>query len=162
VGGSIITMADAQPEAEALAIKDGTILAVGSRAEVERVYKADTTETVDLAGRTLMPGFIDGHVHGQQFGTQAVGANLLAPPDGSVNTVDDVVVRLKTFAEGPEVGRTGWIFGLGYDDALLGRHPTREDIDKVSTMPTATPQLSSPARPSWSTGNSSVLIRCRS
>jgi predicted amidohydrolase YtcJ len=28
---------------------------------------------------------------------------------------------------------TGWIFGIGYDDALLGRHPTRQDLDKVST-----------------------------
>ena len=64
---------------------------------------------------------------------QAVGANLLAPPDGSVNTIDDVVAKLKTFAAGPDVEKTGWIFGVGYDDALLGRHPTREDLDKVST-----------------------------
>jgi predicted amidohydrolase YtcJ len=80
-----------------------------------------------------MPGFIDGHAHVQQFGAQAVGANLLAPPDGTVNTIDDLVARLKTFADGPDVELTGWIFGAGYDDALLGRHPTREDLDKVST-----------------------------
>jgi NAD(P)-dependent dehydrogenase (short-subunit alcohol dehydrogenase family) len=85
----------------------------------------------DLAGKTLMPGFIDGHAHAQQFGMQAVGANLLAPPDGTVNTIDDLVDRLKAFAAGPDVGLTGWIFGVGYDDALLGRHPTREDLDKV-------------------------------
>ena len=133
VGGSIITMNDAQPRAEALAIKDGTILAVGARAEVEKVHKGETTKTVDLAGRTLTPGFIDGHAHGQQFGTQAVGANLLAPPDGSVTTIDDVVAKLKAFGEGPDVGKTGWIFGVGYDDALLGRHPTHQDLDKVST-----------------------------
>ncbi len=35
-----------------------------------------------------MPGFIDGHAHAQQFGTQAVGANLLAPPDGTVDTIE--------------------------------------------------------------------------
>ncbi len=43
------------------------------------------------------------------------------------------MARLKAFAAGPDVGLTGWIFGVGYDDALLGRHPTREDLDKVST-----------------------------
>ena len=132
-GGPIVTVNDAQPNAEALAVKDGKILALGSKADIEKAHKGETTAIVDLAGKTLMPGFIDGHAHAQQFGTQAVGANLLAPPDGEVNTVDDVVARLKTFADGPDVKLTGWIFGLGYDDALLGRHPTRADLDKVST-----------------------------
>jgi predicted amidohydrolase YtcJ len=131
--GPIVTMSDAQPTAEALAVKDGKILAAGARADIEKAHKGRTTKAVDLAGKTLMPGFIDGHAHAQQFGTQAVGANLLAPPDGTVNTMDDLVARLKTFSAGPDVGLTGWIFGVGYDDALLGRHPTREDLDKVST-----------------------------
>lgn len=132
-GGDIVTINDALPSAEALAVKDGKILAVGSQAEIEKDYKGESTVMVDLAGKTLMPGFIDGHAHVQQFGTQAIGANLLAPPDGTVNTIDDVVARLKAFGESPDVALTGWIFGMGYDDALLGRHPTREDLDKVST-----------------------------
>jgi predicted amidohydrolase YtcJ len=80
-----------------------------------------------------MPGFIDGHSHGQQFGTQAIGANLLAPPDGHVKNIDDLIANLKAFADSSNVELTGWIFGMGYDDSLLGRHPTREDLDKVST-----------------------------
>ncbi len=133
IGGPIVTINDAQPNAEALAVKDGKILAVGSKADIEKAHKGKTTEVIDLAGKTLMPGFIDGHAHAQQFGTQAVGANLLAPPDGTVNTIDDLVARLKTFSESPDVKLTGWIFGMGFDDALLGRFPTREDLDKVST-----------------------------
>lgn len=133
VGGPIVTVNDAQPAAEALAVKDGAILAVGMRAEIEQAHKGKTTRTVDLGGSTLMPGFIDGHAHAQQFGTQAIGANLLAPPDGTVNTLDDLIARLQAFGIGPDVELTGWIFGVGYDDALLGRHPTREDLDKVST-----------------------------
>ncbi len=133
VGGNIATMNDAQPEAEALAVKDGKILAVGSRADLEKAHRGAATRTIDLAGKTLMPGFIDGHAHAQQFGMQAVGANLLAPPDGGINTMDDVVAALTAFGAGPDVGLTGWIFGMGYDDSLLGRHPTREDLDKVST-----------------------------
>ena len=132
-GGPILTMEGAEPStAEAVVVDDGRIVFVGSKADALK-RKGDGTVVKDLAGKTLMPGFIDGHAHAQQFGAQAVGANLLAPPDGTVNTIDDVVEKLKAFAQSPDVKRTGWIFGVGYDDALLGRHPTREDLDKVST-----------------------------
>lgn len=132
-GGPIVTMEGDQPmTAEAIVVDDGRIVFVGTKADAMK-QKGDGTVVKDLAGKTLMPGFIDGHAHVQQFGAQAVGANLLAPPDGTVNTIDDVVARLKTFSEGSDVKRTGWIFGVGYDDALLGRHPTRQDLDKVST-----------------------------
>jgi predicted amidohydrolase YtcJ len=132
-GGPIVTVNDAQPEAEALAVKDGKILAVGSKAAIESAHLGAATRIVDLGGRTLVPGFVDGHVHFLGLGAQAVGANLLAPPDGGVNTIDDLVARLQEFAAGPDAQRTGWIFGMGYDDALLGRHPTRDDLDRVST-----------------------------
>jgi predicted amidohydrolase YtcJ len=132
-GGPIVTVSDAQPSAEALAVKDGKILAVGTRLEVERAHKGAATRAVDLGGRTLAPGFVDGHMHVLALGAQAVGANLLAPPDGGVETVDDLVVKLREFARSPDVARTGWIFGTGYDDALLGQHPNRDDLDKVST-----------------------------
>jgi predicted amidohydrolase YtcJ len=132
-GGPIVTMDGDKPvTAEAVVVDEGKIIFVGSEAEAMKQKVADTLVR-DLDGKTLMPGFIDGHAHGQQFGTQAVGANLLAPPDGEIKTIDDVVAKLKTFAEGPDVGKTGWIFGIGYDDSLLGRHPTRQDLDKVST-----------------------------
>jgi len=132
-GGPIVTMEGDQPTTvEAIVVDEGKITFVGSKADALK-QKANGTVLKDLGGKTLLPGFIDGHAHAQQFGMQAVGANLLAPPDGSVNTIDDLVARLKTFAASPDVEKTGWIFGVGYDDALLGRHPTREDLDKVST-----------------------------
>ncbi len=133
-GGPIVTVDDDNPSAEALAVRDGVIVAVGSEYEV-MTLRGDDTEVVDLAGRTLTPGFVDGHAHVLNFGMQAVGANLLAPPDGTVESIDDLVEKLKAFAEGPDVGRTGWIFGTGYDDSVLaeGRHPTRDELDRVST-----------------------------
>ena len=82
-GGDIVTVNDAQPTAEAVALKDGRILAVGTRAEVERTSKGPATRVVDLAGRALVPGFVDGHAHVGGFGGQAVGANLLAPLNAS-------------------------------------------------------------------------------
>ncbi len=131
-GGPILTMEGDQPAyVEAVVVDDGRITFAGDLPGAGK-YRGPHTRTLDLAGRTLMPGFIDGHAHVLQFGAQAVGANLLAPPDGDVNTIDDVVLRLREFAAGPDVDKTGWIFGIGYDDALLGRHPTRQDLDRVS------------------------------
>ncbi len=132
-GGDIVTVDDKNPTAEALAVKDGKIVAVGKKADVLKL-KGDKTRIVDLKGKTLVPGFVDGHAHFLGFGSQAVGANLLAPPDGVVNNIDDLVAKLQAFAKGPDVERTGWIFGIGYDDAVLAekRHPTRDDLDRVS------------------------------
>ncbi|MBU6173021.1 MAG: amidohydrolase [Planctomycetes bacterium] len=132
-GGPIVTVNDAQPSAEALAVKDGRITAVGLKDDVLKL-KGEKTKIIDLKGKTLVPGFVDGHAHFLGFGSQAVGANLLAPPDGTVNNIDDVVAKLQEFAKGPDVNRTGWIFGIGYDDAVLAerRHPTRDDLDRVS------------------------------
>jgi hypothetical protein len=132
-GGDIVTVNDAQPSAEAVAVKDGRILAVGTKADIEKAHKGAATKLVDLAGRTLVPGLIDGHAHVAQFGTQAIGANLLAAPDGHVETIDDLIAEMRKAVETQDLSLTGWIFGMGYDDAILGRHPNRDDLDKVST-----------------------------
>lgn len=130
-GGPIVTMEGDQPTTvEAIVVDDGRITFVGNRADA-LANKGDSTVLKELGGKTLMPGFIDGHAHAQQFGTQAVGANLLAPPDGTVNTIDDLVDRLKSFAAGPDVALTGWIFGIGYDDALLGRHALHGEVPRT-------------------------------
>lgn len=133
-GGPVVTANVGQPGAEAVAVRDGRIIAVGSVADVAQ-HRGDATSVVNLDGRTLAPGFIDGHAHVANFGLQAIGANLLAEPDGVVNDIDDLVKALQDFAVGPDVVRTGWIYGMGYDDSVLaeGRHPTRDDLDKVST-----------------------------
>ena len=133
-GGPIVTVDEDMPSAEALAVRSGRIVAVGTEAEV-MVLRGEDTEIIELEGRTLAPGFIDGHAHVMNFGAQAVGAKLLAPPDGAVETIDDLVAELSSFAEGPDLDRTGWIFGLGYDDSILAerRHPDRDELDRVST-----------------------------
>jgi imidazolonepropionase-like amidohydrolase len=61
-GGPILTMRDAAPRAEAVAVKDGKILAVGTAAEVES-HRGPETKTFDLAGRTMLPGLFDAHGH---------------------------------------------------------------------------------------------------
>jgi len=61
-GGPIVTVNPAQPEAEAVAITAGRIVAVGSETEVMK-HKGEATEVIDLGGKALVPGFVDGHSH---------------------------------------------------------------------------------------------------
>ncbi len=62
VGGRVLTMDDARPEAEALLLRDGRVLAVGTTREISAKTPPDV-DTVDLAGRVVIPGFVDGHTH---------------------------------------------------------------------------------------------------
>ncbi len=134
-GGDIVTMeGDSASYAEAVAVKAGKIVFVGSKDDAEKM-KGDSTQMKDLLGKTLVPGFIDGHAHFTGFGAQAVTTNLLASPDGNCNSINDVVEELKKWhaANGTDKSQ-GWILGMGFDDAVLkeNRFPTKEDLDKVS------------------------------
>jgi Amidohydrolase family len=79
LNANVVTVNDAQPKAEAVAVKDGKILGVGDRAAIERL-KGKSTQIIDLQGKTMVPGFIDPHGHLFQQGVAAVVADLLPPP----------------------------------------------------------------------------------
>ncbi|AMG31651.1 amidohydrolase [Grimontia hollisae] len=130
----IITVNDTQPEAQAVAILDGKILAVGDNNDLLRL-KGDRTKVVDLKGLTMIPGFIDAHGHVMNTGLQAVSANLLSPPDGPVTDIATLQEALRKWADIPVNKAQGFIIGFGYDDSQLKEkvHPTRFDLDKVST-----------------------------
>jgi len=134
VGGDILTMNDAQPRAEAVAVRGGLILAVGSEADVMKTRGPDTT-VIDLATHTLMPGFIDAHSHFFITGLKLATVNLDPPPAGDVESIDDIVHKLRTALSGRPLDQDRWLIGWGYDNAMLadGRHPTRDDLDTIST-----------------------------
>lgn len=133
-GGPIVTVDDARPTAEAVAVKDGRIVLVGTRADAE-VLRGPETVVHDLAGRTMLPGFVDAHGHVSTVGLQAVSANLLPPPDGPNASIallgQSVLAWMKT---SPVASTYGIVIGFGYDDSQLQeqRHPTRDDLDKIS------------------------------
>ncbi|WP_027245736.1 amidohydrolase [Leisingera daeponensis] len=135
-GGPILTINDAQPTAEAVAVKDGIIMAVGDLDNMLTLQN-DATQVYDLDGRAMVPGFVDSHGHVVFGGLQALSANLLAPPDGKITDIASLQDNLKAWAEenSAAVEQTGVIIGFGYDNAQLAelRHPTREDLDAVST-----------------------------
>lgn len=78
-GGDFVTMVDAAPTAEALAVKDGKILFVGSLAEAEAL-KGPATRVIDLGGKTMLPAFIDAHSHYINSLWVANQCKLYAPP----------------------------------------------------------------------------------
>ncbi|MEZ5277710.1 MAG: amidohydrolase [Opitutaceae bacterium] len=134
--GTIVTMEDAQPKAEAVAVRDGRILAVGAKDEVFRT-SGDDSDLINLGGRTMLPGFIDAHGHVMGGGLQALSANMLAPPDGDVRDIASLQQTLRDWmAENPRaVKEIKLVIGFGYDNAQLAelRHPTCDDLDAVST-----------------------------
>jgi predicted amidohydrolase YtcJ len=131
VGGDIVTMNDARPTVEALAVKDGKILAVGSRAELEQAHRGAATRSVDLAGRTLLPAFIDAHSHYINSLLVANQAQLYAPPSGPGKDVESIVAELKRFAAERKIQKGELIIGYGYDDTVMpnGRLLNRDDLD---------------------------------
>ena len=133
VGGDIITANDAQLTAEALAIKDGQILAVGSMADIEATHKGADTRIIDLAGRTLLPGFIDAHSHYINALSVANQAKVYAPPAGPGKDVESIVAALKQFADERNISKGELIIGYGYDDNVMpsGRLLNRDDLDKA-------------------------------
>lgn len=135
-GGTILTMEDDQPKVEAVAVKDGKILAAGTAADLEKL-KGANTKAIDLGGKTMIPGFFDAHGHVFMVGFQAKSANLLPAPDGTVNDIAALQSVMKEWygKNSAQVKATKLFPGFGYDDSQLKeqRHPTKEDLDAIST-----------------------------
>lgn len=134
-GGDIITMAEDTPNyVEAIVVNNGVIEFVGAANDAVD-YAGTGHRVVDLDGKTLMPGLIDGHAHFSAFAAQAIGAQILPPPDATANSIDAIIDILKEWNTPENRALTGWIFGLGFDDSMLEekRFPTKHDLDKVST-----------------------------
>lgn len=133
INADVLTINDQAPTAEAVAIRDGRILAVGSKKDM-LALKGTRTRLINLAGKTLLPGFVDAHGHVSQTGLQAVSANLLPPPDGHGSSIAAVQKLLKDYAAGPIAKSHKIILGFGYDEAQLAerRAPTRQELDAVS------------------------------
>ncbi|WP_286193387.1 amidohydrolase [Tropicibacter sp. R16_0] len=134
-GGTILTIDDARPTAEAVAVKDGIIIGIGSNAEM-LAHQGEGTDIFDLDGRTMLPGFIDSHGHTVMGGLQALSANLLAPPDGPNSDVAAIQASLRDWKANNQaiIDSVNLIVGFGYDESQLAeqRPPNRYELDAVS------------------------------
>ncbi|WP_235996396.1 amidohydrolase family protein [Robertkochia sediminum] len=137
--GDILTMEGPTPVyAEALVEREGKIAFVGSAEEAKANFGSHA-QWVDLDGKTLLPGFIDGHGHMYNTGLLSQAANVLSPPDGAGGSFDELVNAVKAWADSDDgkflVGKMGWIIANGYDDSQLQekQHPTKDVLDRIST-----------------------------
>ena len=129
--GKIYTVNEAQPWVEAVAIKDGKFLQVGSNAEMETLKGAET-EVFDLGGRFVMPGVNDLHHHGMDLSIVAVDPNQFAIPDEKKSSPESIVQAIKEFAvANPELP---YIYAEDFPDGMFpGNNGPKELLDQVDS-----------------------------
>ncbi len=143
-GGNVLTVDKNFRIVSAVAVKDGKVVATGGD---ELASKYDAAKTIDLAGRTLMPGFNDTHVHIQSMSHRQISM------DG-VTSIAELQARIA--AKAKELGPGQWITGAGWDEAQLAekREPLRADLDLAAP---ANPVVLTRAGGHSSVGNSLAL-----
>lgn len=130
INAKVITVDPNHPSAQAFAIDNGRFSAVGTNAEILKL-KTASTKVIDLKGETVTPGFNDAHLHPQAIFDENSPYYRVWLGGDRVKTIDELVAALKKKAAITPPGKM--ISGYGYNDVLLGRHPNRHDLDKVST-----------------------------
>lgn len=126
----IITMDAADRIAEAMAVRDGKVVAVGTNQEMAKCAGA-ATRTVDLGGKTVLPGLIDVHTHAMEWAKGVVRNQVDATYPG-VKSIASLLEEIARRAKSATPGT--WIIGAGWDDAKYTEHRylTRADLDRVS------------------------------
>jgi predicted amidohydrolase YtcJ len=119
----IYTVNDQFDIEEAMAIKDGKIMAIGPEHEIMNKYSA--TEIIDAKQQTIFPGFIDAHCHFMGYGLGKKKVNLVG-----TNSFEEVIEKVKKFADSSE---DEWIFGRGWDqnDWEFKEFPTKDKLDSL-------------------------------
>ena len=132
VNGQVLSMDGENRIFQAMSVRGQYIDQLGSDEEI-LALAAGSTIVTDLGGQTLMPGFVDAHGHFPGSGMGGVQADLNSPPIGVVTNMAELQDRLRANIDGKSDDK--WLSGFGYDDTLLAekRHPTRDDLDAVSS-----------------------------
>src|SRR5690606_22722460 len=123
LSGKVYTVDQNMNQVEALAVKDGKFIAVGSNEQINNAYMA--TQTLDLEGRPVYPGFIDGHCHFFGLGLQEQEADL-----GGTKSFDELLGRLQEFAKN---NTSKFVIGRGWDqnDWEDTSYPTKDALDTL-------------------------------
>lgn len=127
VNGKILTMDGQSRTAEAIAIRAGTFLAVGNSATIQSMA-GNGTRTIDLAGKTVVPGLIDTHAHFKAAGLADYVVNM-----SRAKTVPEALEAIKQFAAKKKPGE--WIIGSAWhppSQLVEKRYLTRQEIDSVA------------------------------
>ena len=106
INGNIYTVSSDQAKAEAVAVRDGKIIAVGANADILS-HEGNTTKTIDLKGKMMTPGLIDSHAHFMGVGHSKLNLDLM-----EVKSYEELVVKVKEKIEKVEPGE--WVIGRGW------------------------------------------------
>jgi predicted amidohydrolase YtcJ len=125
-GGDVYTLDRTRPRAQAVAVTDGRIRAVGEERDCRQALGADF-EAIDLRGQSLLPGFCDTHLHPIMMIYFAQNADL-----SGVRSISALQARLREAAG--RAAEDAWVVGLQFDDEALDepRLPTRHQLDDAS------------------------------
>lgn len=127
--GQIITVDENNRIVEAVAVKGNQILAVGTDAEIQ-TFIGEQTEVIDLEGKSLLPGFVDSHLHLTLYGTNKLGISCKEP---HITSIENILEDLKEKAKQTPKGQ--WIRAWGFNETKIieQRYPTRWELDVIST-----------------------------
>jgi predicted amidohydrolase YtcJ len=119
-----VTLDPRAPRAAAVAVRDGRVLAIGSRADV-RHAAGPSARRIDCGGATVLPGLVDPHLH-----LMALAARQAHLDCGRCGSVDELLAAVRQRAG--VTARGAWVRGEGLDEAVLGRLPSAAELDAVS------------------------------
>jgi predicted amidohydrolase YtcJ len=127
----ILMTGNKQAQPLSIAIKNKEIIWIGSHMKAKRIQG----KHINFGNQAILPGFIDAHGHASYLAFATQVANIASPPVGSINNIKELQTELKKFITESNLKPGEWVMGLGYDDSLLAeqRHPTKDDLDEVST-----------------------------
>ena len=127
----ILMTGNKQAQPLSIAIKNKEIIWIGSHMKAKRIQG----KHINFGNQAILPGFIDAHGHASYLAFATQVANIASPPVGNINNIKELQSELKKFITDSNLKPGEWVMGLGYDDSLLAeqRHPTKDDLDEVST-----------------------------
>jgi predicted amidohydrolase YtcJ len=130
LNANVLTLDAKHPTAEAFAVRGGKFASVGSNAEIKPLAGPQTF-ILDLGGKTVVPGFIDAHAHPRPlYDEDSRWYDIEAGPE-KVKTMEELIAAIRRKARPTPKGML--ITGRGYQETKLGRHPTRQDLDRATT-----------------------------
>jgi predicted amidohydrolase YtcJ len=128
---NVITLDPAHPKAQLVAIKNGKILSVTTNDKLKKHKKSDT-KVVDCNSKTILPGFIDTHIHLHSFAESFVTLNL--GPHNNLRSISGIQRKIRELSQ--QLPEGTWIRGRGYNEFHLAekKHPNRWDLDAITTI----------------------------
>ena len=115
VNGNILTMNESKPRAQAIAVKKNRIVKVGSNAEIRSLI-ADNTRILDLNGKTVVPGFIDTHIHVADLGRILDWIDLT-----KAGSIEELIQLVRNKAARTAKGK--WLLGSGWNNENVAENP---------------------------------------